>query len=91
MPLVWPEDEYEIPNWKPQVCPRCGAVRGAEIVYGLPDVSSLAYGVKPRGYVLGGCMTDPDSPKWHCLACKHEWGKKFQSEPENTSTPHWDD
>lgn len=78
MPLLWPEDEEEDTNWTPQTCPRCGVARGAEILYGLPDMesSSLRHKFKIGRYVSGGCMVSADDAQWHCLACKHEWGRR---------------
>jgi hypothetical protein len=25
----------------------------------------------------GGCCIEPDSPKWHCKDCEHEWGREM--------------
>ena len=55
---------------KKWVCPKCGSERVKYIIYGFPDPSKIKI-----DDVLGSCEISEDSPKWACLAYKHEWGK----------------
>jgi transposase-like protein len=60
----------------PLVCPKCGAERIAEIMYGLPnfDSPSLHKKLDSGQVVLGGCVLMGSNPRWHCHDCKHKWG-----------------
>ena len=53
-------------------CPKCGAVAGVRIVYGLP--TSEACEAEERGEIaLGGCMVEFDGPTHACTACGERW------------------
>ena len=53
-------------------CPRCHSDEVVPILYGMPSPEVVE---EPRaGRVkLGGCVTWPEAPDWHCVACGHEW------------------
>lgn len=53
-----------------QACPKCGEHKVKKYFYGEPAMAVL-----PPKYKDGGCCIDTESPKWHCNACQHEWGK----------------
>jgi ribosomal protein L37AE/L43A len=59
-------------------CPRCGSPDVAEIAYGLPSPDLIEHSRRGRT-VLGGCVIDPDSPVWQCLACDAQWGTAFEA------------
>ncbi len=62
---------------KPEVCPKCGSQRVADILYGLPIFSKeLERELDAGGTVLGGCMVTGDDPSWYCVECGHRWGKR---------------
>ena len=54
----------------PPACPKCGAGRVVEIVYGEPSPETGARAERGE-LVLGGCciMGDGSDPKWHCRGC----------------------
>jgi hypothetical protein len=56
-------------------CPRCGLLgKPVKILYGYPGW--IWDGNRPPGdWVHGGCCISPDSPEWHCLRCRTEWGR----------------
>lgn len=51
-------------------CPKCNSDNFQEILYGYvnPDTTN-------DSDILGGCVIDEDSPRWHCESCQHGWGK----------------
>lgn len=58
---------------QPPACPQCGSESVVDILYGLV-IPNAAWGAMRAERVLGGCMIGEDSPKWACLACKHQFG-----------------
>lgn len=51
---------------KPRKCPTCqheGTIR--TIIYGMQ-----LYPVDESKFLLGGCVIDEDSPKYHCINCE---------------------
>jgi hypothetical protein len=56
-------------------CPNCSSPKIAEILFGFPnDIESIQSKLDSGELILGGCDVSTDSPKWHCLECRHEWG-----------------
>lgn len=55
------------------LCPACGSMRVAPIVYGYPG-SELAEDVEKGLMVLGGCCVSEADPTRVCLDCDHRWG-----------------
>ena len=54
-------------------CPKCGAVAGVPIVYGLPG--RAAFEAEQRGeLVLGGCVIEEGAPTHQCVECGERWG-----------------
>lgn len=54
-------------------CPKCGAVAGVPLVYGLPGCD--AFEAEQRGeLVLGGCVIEEDAPTHQCVECGDRWG-----------------
>lgn len=57
---------------KGKVCPRCKSNRVVYILYGEP--SSQGCELEKKGeLVLGGCISDKNSPINYCKNCKNEW------------------
>ena len=56
---------------KTLICPKCNSTKIKYIIYGYPDPTKIK-----KDDVLGGCEIEENSPKYHCLTCNHEWGKK---------------
>jgi len=54
-------------------CPKCNADKTVPIVYGFPGLEMLESYEKGE-IMIGGCDIGPDSPKWHCKKCGHQWG-----------------
>ena len=46
-------------------CPECRSREVIPIVYGLPSVEVA----ERDGIELGGCIVDPESPRWRCRGC----------------------
>ena len=62
-------------SW-PARCPECGGAQVASILYGLPDFDEkLEQGLDSGRIVLGGCTIWNGMPEWHCVGCKHRWGR----------------
>jgi len=60
------------PKPRKKRCPKCGAVAGVRIVYGMP--TSEACESELRGeIVLGGCVLEEDAPTHACTACGERW------------------
>lgn len=55
------------------ICPRCGSINTAKILYGEP---SIDYMDNPQPIVLGGCVVGINSPSTCCLSCDYRWGGK---------------
>ena len=52
-------------------CPKCGASRIANILYGLPALSEkLNKKLEEGKVVLGGCIISDDDPSWCCTECE---------------------
>lgn len=69
------EEDFSYLNNKPS-CPECGSGDVAYIMYGYPlpeEYYSTAFRQRLADgeIVFGGCVIDPDSPKWHCNNCGH--------------------
>jgi primosomal protein N' len=61
---------------KPDRCPECGSEKVASIFYGLPVFTvELERQLKEGEVILGGCCVTGDDPQWHCVECRHQWGK----------------
>jgi hypothetical protein len=52
-------------------CPSCKGKNVKEILYGMPSADEID-SENPE-VALGGCIVDPDSPKYRCAECSHEW------------------
>ncbi|MBI5021899.1 MAG: hypothetical protein HZB59_10730 [Ignavibacteriales bacterium] len=74
MGLVWKIFLEKVKNEaRKSDCPKCHSKKVAEIFYGLIP-SEFAQKIIGDGDMLGGCIISPNSPKWRCKSCKHEWG-----------------
>lgn len=61
-------------------CPKCGAVAGVPIVYGLPGRE--AFEAEQRGeLVLGGCVIEEGAPTHQCVECGERWGREDREQP----------
>jgi hypothetical protein len=49
-----------------RACPRCGSLRVADLLYGMP------FGPPPPWIALGGCMVEVGQPRWRCTSCQAE-------------------
>ncbi len=58
---------------KPSACPACGSKESViPIGYGMPGKEMMDRA--ERGEILlGGCVVEPNSPRWHCKSCKKSW------------------
>ncbi len=57
-------------------CPKCKSHNIAELIWGYPARGfALLVEKNPEDFELRGCVVDPDSKKWKCNDCQHEWGK----------------
>ena len=54
---------------KPETCPRCGASKIADILYGMPAYSEVKDDLDAGRLVLGGCCVSDDDPPWECTVC----------------------
>ena len=55
---------------KPRKCPKCGSVKVANILYGLPAWDpEMEKEIEEGRIVLGGCMVSDDDPEWQCVDC----------------------
>lgn len=61
----------------PLTCPCCDADRVVPVLYGEPSVQPA------NDEQIGGCVVAVDSPRWHCRACGHLWGKLGSYDFEN--------
>ena len=59
-------------------CPLCVSNKVVPIMYGMLPVEMWEESKKGK-FVLGGCVISNESPKWHCQACGHEFGKEIPS------------
>ena len=59
-------------------CPECGSEQVVPIRYGFPT-PELAREAEQGRVALGGCCLGPQSPRWLCKACEHEFGKMGRS------------
>jgi len=55
-------------------CPECGSEKTVVIIYGIPGHGLLTNSQKGE-FIIGGCKTTPEAPRYHCKRCKNEWGK----------------
>ena len=56
-------------------CPKCGSVRIAPILYGLPAYSEeMEKQLKDEKLYLGGCCIFGVEPTYHCFQCKKDVG-----------------
>jgi transcription elongation factor Elf1 len=53
---------------KPIKCPKCGAERVVNILYGMPTHEAFLKAQAGK-LALGGCVSCDDDPEWWCLAC----------------------
>jgi hypothetical protein len=59
-------------------CPQCLSNEILRVMYGMP--TEKAWEESQQGkFMIGGCCVSDESPKWHCPACKHEFGKYMMS------------
>ncbi len=62
-----PKLEYKA---KPRKCPNCKSKRIANILYGYPAFSEeLSKKLDEGKITLGGCVVNPDNPRWECADC----------------------
>lgn len=62
------EDRYY--KRKPRKCPKCGSVKVARILYGMPLLSeSLLKDLEDGKVVTGGCVITENQPSWQCSQC----------------------
>lgn len=65
---------------KPRKCPVCGSDKIADIMYGIPILSTeLERDLKDEKIFLGGCEIYPDDPTWRCADCRTGFIRKFSS------------
>ena len=57
---------------KQRVCPQCKESRVVEIIYGMPDETTVAQ-FENDEVALGGCMREISDPDWKCLSCGRTW------------------
>jgi hypothetical protein len=58
---------------KPELCPKCGSKRIAEILYGEPYFSpELQTELKNGTIILGGRLLTGNDPIWGCVDCNAE-------------------
>ena len=61
-------------------CPACGQLKGAEIIYGMPDREAGRF-IDMALLIAGGCMREGDAPDYQCRACGHEFNL-YQTEEQ---------
>ncbi len=67
-----------------QQCPQCTSRNASYINYGLPILDATMLSDLEAGLmVLGGCDISDDMPRWHCRACRHEWGPGAPLRPQS--------
>jgi hypothetical protein len=54
-------------------CPACGSTQVVPIAYGYPSAREWERARRGK-VVLGGCVIGPDSARWACKACCHQFG-----------------
>ena len=60
-----------IPN-----CPSCKSTHTCEIIYGYPsEIEEYLKLVSEKKISPGGCVSNENSPLWHCNNCQYDWGK----------------
>ena len=70
-PKPEPKPKKKIGKYFNFPCGKCGKKKVKLIAYGMPaGPDSFA-----PNEIIGGCIIEEDSPKWHCENCGHEWGK----------------
>jgi predicted RNA-binding Zn-ribbon protein involved in translation (DUF1610 family) len=58
-------------------CPKCGSIRIARYLYGMPMMSEQLQADLDTGrIVIGGCEITGDDPAWKCLECETEIYRK---------------
>jgi hypothetical protein len=56
---------------KPKICPKCGSIKIAKILYGMPaGYEELMKKIEEGKIVLGGCCITNDDPTWQCVECE---------------------
>ena len=76
-PKFYRTDTGNMPKRRP-LCPLCVSNKVVPILYGMPTHG--AWEEANRGkFEIGGCCVSDGSPKWHCQACDHEFGKYLPS------------
>ena len=60
-------------------CPKCGRVKGAEIVYGYPMEEIVPF-IEAGLLLTGGCMREGADTDYHCRACGHGWNKNHKTD-----------
>lgn len=59
-----------------QICPRCGSLDIARIVWGIPKhTEEFERGLASGRLKLGGCLVEPGVPLYHCNDCGAEFGE----------------
>ena len=53
---------------RPDACPHCGAAEVVPLVFGMPD-QSLMEEARAGEVALGGCLVEPDQPRFSCTGC----------------------
>jgi len=62
-------------------CPKCQSENTIPIGYGLPT-SEAEEEAREGKVILGGCCITPDSLRWHCPDCEHEWVGRSRKKEE---------
>jgi hypothetical protein len=62
---------------KLHTCPACGQLKGAEIIYGMPDEEAWRF-IDMGLLIAGGCMRENSAPDYQCTACNHGFNNNHQ-------------
>jgi hypothetical protein len=74
--LVFAQSWDSRPWDEPVLCPKCKSDRVVYILYGEPKMDEdLKRALDIHKVELGGCIITPDSKRWECRSCGHNWGK----------------
>jgi hypothetical protein len=69
----------ELGKRRAPLCPTCSSPDVLPFLYGEPMAGtkgSMGGPMQPDDeVVIGGCLVDPENPRWKCRACRHEFGR----------------
>ena len=76
--MVWnaslEDDEGKELTEANSICPSCKSAHTCEIVYGYPsDIEEYLKLVAEKKIYPMGCVSNEQSPAWHCNDCYHNW------------------